>query len=109
MRKNEEDRPVFQKMMLKRVGVLSCGKIVGLLYFFAGIIVGLIFFFFALIGAMTAPAEAMLGVLVSLLFIIFLPVFYGGMGFVAGLICGLIYNLIAQYFGGLEMEYKLVQ
>jgi hypothetical protein len=109
MRKKKEHKPVFQKMMLKRVGVLSCGKILGLLYFFAGIIVGLIFFFFALVGAMAAPAEALVGVMVSLLFIIFLPVLYGGMGFVAGLIFGLLYNLITQYFGGLEMEYKLIQ
>ena len=37
-------------------------------------------------------------------FIIILPVLYAAMGFVLGVICAGIYNLIAKWIGGIEVE-----
>jgi hypothetical protein len=36
--------------------------------------------------------------------VIFLPIFYGIIGFVGGLISALLYNLIARLVGGIELE-----
>ena len=35
---------------------------------------------------------------------IFIPVVYGVMGFIGGIIAAAIYNLIAQWIGGIEVE-----
>ena len=32
------------------------------------------------------------------------PIFYGAMGFIFGVITAAIYNLVAQWIGGLEVE-----
>jgi hypothetical protein len=37
-------------------------------------------------------------------FIIFLPIFYGILGFIGGLITAWTYNLVARFAGGLEIE-----
>jgi hypothetical protein len=78
---------------------------------------GLIFLpFFALAGlagafaehtqqAQTAagpPAALIAGVMLG--FGIFMPIIYGVMGFVFGIIMAAIYNLIARWIGGFEVE-----
>lgn len=53
-------------------------------------------------------SDGELGALGGLFFgvgaVIFLPLFYGVLGFVAGLISAFAYNVIAGAFGGLELE-----
>jgi hypothetical protein len=36
--------------------------------------------------------------------VIFLPIFYGILGFVLGLITALLYNLVARLVGGIQIE-----
>lgn len=96
-------------MILKRVGVLSCGKISGVIYALIGLIFGGFFALFSLFGAgfaalQTNQSDALLGALFGVGAVIFMPVFYGFMGFVMGLIGGALYNLVAGLIGGLEME-----
>jgi len=96
-------------MTLKSLGVLSCGKISGLMYSILGIIVGLMFSVVSMFGAAVGLAESEpQGALVGLLFgvgaIIIMPIFYGVLGFVCGLLSALLYNLMAGLFGGIEME-----
>jgi hypothetical protein len=43
---------------------------------------------------------------IGFLAIIFFPVLYGFMGFVAGILSALIYNLVAKWVGGIEIELK---
>jgi hypothetical protein len=38
---------------------------------------------------------------------IFMPIFYGIMGFVVGAIGALLYNLVANWVGGIEMEVEI--
>ena len=38
--------------------------------------------------------------------IIFLPIFYGILGFIGGLIFALIYNFAGKFTGGIEMEFE---
>jgi hypothetical protein len=90
---------------IKKLGVISVGKMLGLLYAILGLIFGAIFSCVSLIGAMAAFTESggeALGLLFGVGSIIFLPIIYGLMGFVTGLVVALIYNLIARFVGGIE-------
>ncbi|MCP4654067.1 MAG: hypothetical protein GY856_01480 [bacterium] len=96
-------------MVLKRIGVLSCGKVSGLLYGIMGLIIGAIFTLVSLlgaaIGAMSSGSnEAWFGALFGVGAIIILPIFYGVLGFIMGIISAALYNLVAGFAGGLEIE-----
>jgi hypothetical protein len=96
-------------MVLKSVGVMSCGKIGGTLYGLMGILLGGIF---ALISTLGLPwgqgpsngAPAWLGAFFGVGSIILFPIVYGIMGFIGGLITAVLYNLLAGFVGGIEME-----
>lgn len=97
-------------MVLKRIGVLSCAKISGILYAVIGLIIGAVLSLFALVGlALGAggsgqPAEAVFGLLFGVGAVIILPVFYGALGFISGLIMAALYNVLANVVGGVEIE-----
>ena len=98
-------------MVLKSVGALSCGKVLGILCALLGLLIGLPIAFFSLIGAVAStgsPKSGSDGLIFGTLFgvgaVIFLPIFYGIIGFVGGLISALLYNLIARLVGGIELE-----
>jgi hypothetical protein len=96
-------------MILKSVGVLSLGKITGLLYAGLGLFIGFFFTMFALLGAtMGALAEEEMGALFSVFFgmgsIVIFPLLYGIMGLVMGVIVAALYNLLARLVGGVEVE-----
>jgi len=95
--------------VVKSVGVMSAAKIMGLVY---GCL-GLIFVPFLLIAGLAGflagndkaafPFAGVAGVV----FAILAPLIYGAMGFVFGAISALIYNLVAKWVGGLELEVTL--
>lgn len=97
-------------MVLKRIGALSCAKIMGVLYAIIGLVLGGLFSLFAMIGlALGAgqrgePGEAILGLFFGMGAVIFLPVFYGVLGFIGGLISAALYNVLAGVIGGVELE-----
>jgi hypothetical protein len=95
-------------MTVKRIGVLSCGKLMGILYGGLGLIIGGIFTLFALLGSAIGMAsgeqEAILGVLFGVGAIIVMPIFYGAIGFISGLLTSALYNLAAGLVGGIELE-----
>ena len=90
---------------------MSLAKISGLAY----AAMGLLFLPIMLIGpliAALAPSdvqpEAPTGLLLGmgLGFALFMPIIYGVMGFVVGLVGALIYNLIAGWAGGIECQFE---
>lgn len=99
---------------VKRIGVLSLGKVMGGVYALFGVLIGGFFALFGLLGllggmaAAVESSEALGGAFASLVFgagaLIFFPLFYGFFGFVGGLLTALIYNLVAGLFGGVELE-----
>lgn len=104
------------KMQVKRVGVFSYAKITavtcaafGLIF---GIIYGLIFMVFGaalMAGAGRDGAGAGAGgIVVGLLMMIGIPIFYGVIGFIFGIIGALIYNIAAGFVGGIELELEPV-
>lgn len=99
-------------MVLKRIGVLAAGKVLGLLYLVMGIFPGIMFALMAMAGA-AAPQQPGAPENPFLLFaglgvaaIIVMPIMYGIMGFIGGIICAAIYNVIASMAGGLELEFE---
>jgi hypothetical protein len=97
-------------MVLKRIGALSCGKVMGTLYAAMGLILGGIFALISLAGvalpqapnADANPATVFFGVGVAA--VIIFPIMYGIIGFIGGIIVAAIYNVVASVVGGLEFD-----
>lgn len=96
-------------MIVRRIGVLSLAKIMGAMYAGFGLIFGALFALVSLFGAavgagLAEGGEAWMGAFFGVGAIVFLPIFYGVLGFVGGIISAAIYNLTAGFVGGLELE-----
>ena len=98
---------------IKRIAPLQAGKMMGILYGCMGLIFLPFFALAGLVGAFaqqtqqaqtTGAAPAALVAAMMFGFGIFLPVFYGVFGFIFGVISAAIYNLIARWIGGIEVE-----
>ena len=96
-------------MVLKSVGVMSCGKIGGTLYGLMGVLIGGIFALVSTLGlalgqGSSSEAPAWFGAFFGVGSIILFPIIYGIMGFIGGLITAVLYNVLAGFVGGIEME-----
>lgn len=96
-------------MTLKSVGVWSCGKIAAAVYGAMGLLIGAIFAVISLFGAAIGSAasgsgEAWFGALFGVGAVIFMPLCYAFFGFIGAIIGAVIYNLAAQFVGGVELE-----
>lgn len=97
-------------MTIRRFGPLSMAKVFGFTYALLGLVFGAFFTLFSLVGAAIGSGmgeqgpEAFFGVLFGVGAVIVLPLFYGAMGFISGLIGAFFYNLVAGLVGGIEME-----
>ena len=94
-------------MVLRRVGVLYMGKFMAVMYAIIGLIFGVLIAAVSMIGGgMLGGDGGAMGVIGSfgLLSIVILPVLYAVIGFIAGLIGGLLYNVTANLSGGIEMD-----
>jgi hypothetical protein len=97
-------------MVLKRIGVISAGKILALLYACIGFIVGGFVALFATLGLMTALVDSSLPPFIAgflgLGALIFMPLLYGALGFLIGVIGSSIYNGLARLVGGIELDLR---
>jgi len=102
------------EMTIRRFSVFSVAKIQALLAFVIGLLIGIIyglaFMVFGAAMSSLAPhgdSQAMGGVgsvVIGLIIMIAVPVFYGILGFVGGMIGALVYNLAAGVVGGVRFE-----
>jgi hypothetical protein len=94
-------------VVIRRLGVLSLAKVLGLLYAVIGLIAGAILSLVAL-AASAIGGRTGFGLLENVFFgagaIVVLPILYGAIGVVGGLIVGFAYNVIAGAVGGIELE-----
>ena len=93
-------------MILRKIGPLSCAKISGLLYALLGLIGGAIFSFISLITSAAGLDSGGSGFFFGAAAIIVLPIVYGLFGFVGGAISAWLYNIIAGWIGGVEVEFE---
>jgi hypothetical protein len=99
-------------MVVKSVKPLSVAKIAGLLYALMGFLFGAILSLIGMAGSFAVPdtpgAEgffaAMLPAFVGIGAVVFLPIFYGCLGFITTLIGAVLYNLMAGIVGGVEVD-----
>jgi Transmembrane domain of unknown function (DUF3566) len=98
---------------IKRIAPLQAGKMLGVLYGCMGLIFLPFFALAGLVGAFAQHSQQLqtaggppAAILAAMMFGfgIFMPVFYGIFGFVFGVISAAIYNLIAHWIGGIEVE-----
>jgi|SRR5690606_32006224 len=87
---------------IRRLGVGQMAKVLGSLYLLLGIIFAAIFGIF---GSMMPTREmgndaAMFGGA----FLIFMPILYGVIGLIFGALIAWLYNLVAGWTGGIEIE-----
>ena len=92
------------KRRIKRIAPLQLGKMLAVLYG----IMGLLFIPFFLIMSAVAtqmPPEQRVGMMAfGAGFALCTPVIYAALGFVFGAFGALIYNLVAKWIGGIEVE-----
>jgi hypothetical protein len=93
-------------MIIKRIGPMSLAKIAGTLYTALGLMVGGIISMVSLAGGFAPrnPEAAALGVLFGVGAIVVFPILYGGIGFVMTLLVAWLYNVVAGFVGGVEMD-----
>jgi hypothetical protein len=101
---------------IKSVSVMSVAKVMGLIYGALGLLIVPIFLVVGLASSMAVKQAqqttgsnfpAALGPVFAILMAIAAPIMYGLIGFVTGAISALIYNLIAGWVGGIEMELEI--
>jgi hypothetical protein len=98
-------------VILKRIDVLSLGKISALLHAVAGLCAGLFFSAMWLFVSNFAPTQnPEQARFFSLFFggaaIFFMPIFYAVLGFIAGILAAFFYNVFAGWLGGVELEFE---
>ena len=98
---------VVRSYSLKRIDPISTGSVLGTLYALIGLLIGGLFSLMALLGATVSVAggeTAAVGVVTGIGALILIPVFYGIIGFLGGLIGAFIYNVVAGIVGGVRID-----
>lgn len=99
-------------MILRRVGILSLGKFMAFLYGLLGLLIGAVFSIISLLGGFAAQnqgqgqgqGQAAWFIGVGVASIIVFPLLYGFFGFLGGIITGALFNFVASFAGGIEIE-----
>ncbi len=86
-----------QKTVLKSIGPLSVGKLYAVMMAVFGFFAGLVM---ALVGTLS-PAGGL-----GMAAVIWVPLLYAILGFVGGIVGAWLYNLLAGWLGGIEMEFE---
>lgn len=90
---------------LKKIGILSSAKMQGMIFAVLGLIAG---FIYAMILSIMlfATGSPGLGIFFGFLALIGIPIVYGISGFAGGAIMAFLYNMVAGWTGGLELDFK---
>lgn len=93
-------------MIIKKIDILSAGKITAVIAAAIGLIAGLIMllfgsFFAALGGEANGGGFMALGGALS---VVILPIMYGIFGFIGGVLQAFVYNIAAGFMGGIRIE-----
>lgn len=89
---------------IQAIGVLSFAKMNAAIYAVMGLLFMPFLLLMSLVGAFAGPRHNPLAGAFGVVFALVMPVFYAGIGFVTGLLGSLIYNLLAKWLGGIEIE-----
>src|ERR1035437_2953921 len=93
---------------IKRFAPLQLGSMLGVTYALVSLVFVPFILIFSLVGSAIAKngggssAPAFFGF--GIFFIIFIPVIYGVLGFIGGVVAAFLYNIVAKWSGGIEVE-----
>jgi len=90
---------------LKKVGVRSSSKLFAVLMAFVGVIAGILYSFGGAIYDVLTTGSINLGTALAFLALIGMPIMFAIPGFIAGAIGAFLYNLVAGWVGGIEMDF----
>ena len=95
-------------MTLKQIGPMSCGKTLGVLYAMIGLVFGVLVSLFSVLGSAIGMAQGQQGAGFGALFgigaVILMPLIYGCLGFVGGILGAFLYNVTVRFAGGIELD-----
>jgi hypothetical protein len=95
---------ITTKHVLKHIAPLQLGKVFGLLYGVLGLLFVPFFLIMATVTPQLPPGQRGVFAIMGLGFAVAAPLIYGVMGFLFGVIGGALYNLVAKWVGGIEVE-----
>jgi hypothetical protein len=93
---------------IKSIGVLSVAKISGAVYAVLGLLFAPMFLLIGTISSMAGQHPNPFGAIGGVAMAVVLPVFYGVIGFVFGALGAFLYNLMAKWMGGIQLELQAV-
>ena len=96
-------------MIIKRIDVISAGKMMGIIMAAVGLLAGLMFFVFgsmfsAALGSALGQQGGGMAMYGGFMGLIVMPIFYGVFGFIGGVFQAFIYNIAAGFVGGIRVE-----
>lgn len=95
-------------LVVKKINVLSSGKMVGLMYTLLGLLFGAISSLLIVFGVDPAQVSrtpgAEMGAYAGVFSVVIFPILFGIAGFIAGLLGAVFFNLAARWCGGLLIE-----
>ena len=103
----------MNKLRIKKLGVLSVAKMYSVMALVLSLLIsipyGLIIIVYGLFGASLIGGDAALavgggGIIIGILIMIGIPIVYSIVAFVGGALAALLYNLFANFVGGIEIE-----
>ncbi len=92
---------------LKRVAPIKFGLVMGILYGLISLVMVPFFMLMVVISALVPNQEAStrgIGLVLGLIFTIFIPVLYAIVGGLMGMLGAWLYNVVASWIGGIEFE-----
>jgi hypothetical protein len=98
------------KKRLKRIAPLQLGVVAGVFYALFSLIFIPFFLLMALAGAFAPKSDsgsdlaAGVGIVFGFFLLLLAPIMYGILGFIFGALGALVYNLVAKWTGGVEVE-----
>ena len=90
-------------MVIRRLGPLSCAKVVGLVYLILGLVFGACLSLISILGFAGGTNSVLQGMFGAAAIVV-LPIFYGLLGFLGTLIMTSLFNLVVGITGGIEVD-----
>ncbi len=95
----------IEKVVLRRIGVVSLAKVYAVIMAIIGLVYGI---FFAVLATVLGSAIgfAGIGAGIGVLAIVAFPIMFAILGFIFGAISAFLYNVIAGRVGGVMLEFE---
>ncbi|MBV9269502.1 MAG: hypothetical protein JO165_00275 [Candidatus Eremiobacteraeota bacterium] len=88
---------------LRTINPLQLAIVLAILYALLSLIIAIPAMLISMGTASMMPQNPLQPIFAGPLILIVLPIFYGAVGFIAGLITAALYNLVARWTGGIEV------